>query len=1390
MRRLVLFLLGTVLSFSQVLYAQQISESEAKDKALSFFNSRPVTTNNGASRAPARGGTDANVQLAFKATDGTNNFFYVYNNGVNDGFVIIGGDAVAHEILAYVPQGHFNYDSIPDNVKWWLGEYAKEISVVKKMQLQNRPASAPRRTAQSGYTTSVEDLFTDIPDLITTKWNQTAPYNVAIPAVHHTNGDSIISPTGCVPTAIAQIMNYWHWPTTGVGSYSYTLDYGTLDEWSAGVNPGDYDGLLPATFSADFGNTNYDWANMVNEYTDSSSQVQIDAVSTLMYHVGVAGYTLYGPGGSGGGMDRTMEALKQYFGYSDRITLLNRGDYLDDEWEEIIYSEILAGRPVYYESDCHAFILHGYSANYKMFSVNWGWCGFMDGYWKITGTDYAYFVNDENYNLDFVNHGICIHIEPSNTVHPNNFSNVGDTIVVDGIRYDLIGPLSKTIEVTYAPNGEIIYEGELTIPDTIVYNNEKYTITKIGRYGLASGGYGVLMGGQANLAVLHLPNTLRSIAMGGLTGCGIKELQLPESVEMLGESCFDAMLNLTNVTLPSQLQYIPHYCFWQCRNLETIVLPDAIKALGYHSFYDCPSLSVLISNAVEVPTHNPEPGYSATFDQDLNGRVLVVPQVSVDDYRNDPIFGLWGSVVSIDSLPANFGERFTVDDIQYKLLASGEGVYAAGYVGDRRDTLIIPSAIIYEGITYPVKAIGPSAFAQLQNVETIIIEEGVEEIGAFSFQNSWISSVYLPTTLNIIRSYAFNNCQMLKSVYLPNGVTTIELWAFNGCWQMKSFEIPNTVVNIGSGVFSACDNLEYIKLSSSLTELPSNLLWRTKIKSIALPSEVTNIYNGCFAECDSLNTMVCYASIPPYVEIDNGLPVFPQNINRGKLYVPAEFISAYQSAPEWQSWGTILPIVPVDLIHLEDISIEKDASYTIPIQVFPSNVTEGQLFYSSSNPQIVKIDRYGVITAIGVGEATITAETMDGKTATCTVTVPSPRLFTIDDIQYKVISLGDEVSAIGYIGESKDILIIPSSIMYDSVTYPVRTIGPSAFKQLEGIKTIIIEEGVEEIGACSFENSWMSSVCLPASLKIIKESAFYNCYILKSVYLPNGITTIGNSAFSNCWQMTSFEMPNSVVSIGHGVLGYCYNLEYIKLSSSLTKLTSSVFCGTKIKTICIPSGVTSIYSACFYDCDSLNTMLCYASAVPHLEVGEGITPMFSSNIAQGTLYVPAESVSAYQAATGWQDWGTILPIVPVDSIHLENTTIWKNKHDTISIHVYPDNATEGQIFYSSSNPQIAKIDQNGIITAVGVGEATITAETMDGKTATCAVTVSPQSYVITGDVNDDGKVDISDYIGVANYILGNIPYGFNETAADVNNDGKIDISDYIGVANIILKGKP
>lgn len=1157
-----IILLAISMLFSQVTFAQTISEAEAMANAQKVLSLNKPTFNSGGPRRAEANPTSQELTLAYTAKKGAETYYYVFNIGNDNGFVIAGGDAVANEILAYVPQGHFNYDSIPDNVKWWLGEYEKEISTAKKLapQSQKRNAAAPKRATQSSATTDVRDLFTDIPDLITTKWNQTEPYNAAIPEIQHTNGSSIAPPTGCVPTAIAQIMNYWQWPTTGVGSYSYTLDYDGLDEWSAGVAEGSFDGLLPATFSADFGSTTYDWANMLDDYSiGSPTQAQIDAVSTLMYHIGVAEYTTYGPGGSGGGIDIMMKALKENFRYSHRISYLLRGDYLDDEWEEIIYSEIQAGRPVYYEGGMHAFLLHGYSADCKMFSVNWGWGGSMDGYWKITGTTSGYFLNNENYVEDWVSHGICINLEPNNIVHSNTFSNVGDTIVVDGIRYDLIGPLSKTVEVTFAPNDEVIYEGELTIPDSITYNNNVYTVTKIGRYGLASAGadyYGILMGGISAITSVHLPNTLRSIAYGGLSGSNLRELQLPESVEMLSKDCFTAMTELTSVTLSNQLTYIPHYCFWQCHMLESVNLPASINALGTMSFVDCTSLELLVSNAINVPVTaiDAEHGVSAIFSSNLEGKVLAVPQISIDNYRNDPLFGQWGTIIPIDSLPEHFGERFVVDNVEYKFLVSG-GVSAVGYKGDGIDTLMIPSFVSYEGNTYSVFKISQGDFAN-KEIKSIVIEDGIREIGAYTFsENNSINYVSLPATIEVIGNSAFWGCQWLKTIDIANGLKEIGEMVFTNCWNLISIVLPNTVEKIGWGAFRSCSNLEDVKLSSSLTELPNSVFQNTRIKSLVLPSGLTKIGSLGTCNCDSLRTMICYASDVPSVE---ELP-FPSNISQGTLYVPAQSVSAYQSAPYWQDWGTILPLVPIDSMQLGNVSIEKLFSDTLSIQVFPSNATEGQIFYSSSNPRVAKIDADGILTAIEVGETTITAETMDGKSATCTVTV-TPTDF---------VAVGGTNGVYWTLNQDSILMVFGTGVF--------EPFSSGFDRYRDYVKEVHISSGITlGYGALGWCYN-LTKVELPIELSSISAYAFYGDMNLREISLPSGITSIGERAFELCSALTYIELPASLINIEENAFEGRYGIQIICKSTTPPATNNSfALCHTDIP-IYVPCGSGAAY---------------------------------------------------------------------------------------------------------------------------------------------------------------------------------------------------------------------
>lgn len=990
----ILIVLQLLLVFNSTM-AQQVSESEAKVKAMNFFS-------NGANRLPARKGVKrkapavSNVELAYTSKKDGKTCFYVYNNGTDGGFVIVGGDEVAQEILAYVPQGHFDYDKAPDNVKWWLGQYEQEISSAKKFTAQRQQKSAPRRV-----TSTAHDLFSDIPDLITTKWDQGEPYNAAIPEIHHTDGNSVVPPTGCVPTAIAQIMNYWKWPITGEGSNSYTLYYDRLDEEGAGANLGDFEGLLPATFSADFGSTTYDWDNMLDDYTiGAPTQAQIDAVSILMYHFGVSEHTLYGPSGSGGGAGIT-KALKDNFKYSNRLTYLGRGDYLDDEWEEIVYSELSAGRPVFYESGLHAFILHGYSKDINMFSVNWGWGGFMDGYYQIIGTNSGYFVNDENYVQDYASHGIIIHIEPNTVVCSNTFSEVGDTITIDGIRYDLIGPLSKTVEVTYAPNDEVIYMGELTIPETIDYNNETYTVTKIGRYGLASSHADfneVMIGGTTELTSLHLPNTLRGIAQGGLRGSNIQNLFLPESVQMLGEQSLSAMHELTRVKFPSQLTYVPTHCFLSCQKLEYVSLPASIQYIGVMCFAGCPNLDILEVNSLDVPEvcldaispNNP------FITVDTERGVLAVPRSSVDLYRNDLIFQTWKNIIPLDSLPSNIAERFEESNVIYKIQIDGT-VGVVGYSGDgENEDLIIPSIVSHKDTNYMVKQISARAF-WLKQFQSVIVEDGVTKIGETAFANNTkLKYISLPKTLEIIDNDAFDNCVLLSEICIPSSVRYIGYGAFSNCSALTSIYIPNSVTTLGNAFASGCTRVRQVKLPSSLAVIPQ-LSSLPSLKSIVLPASSSAISIAAFSQLHSLNTMLCYASSVPQLTSINDSPTFSSNISNGTLYVPAESVEEYKATPGWQEWGTILPIVPIETMQLENLALAKSRTTALDIRTLPTNATDGQIFYSSSNPKVATISHDGKITAHEVGKAVITAETMDGKIATCTVTVKAGTVGTLVD---------------------------------------------------------------------------------------------------------------------------------------------------------------------------------------------------------------------------------------------------------------------------------------------------------------------------------------------------------------------------------------------------------
>ena len=359
-------LLITLLSF---IAANGFSKSRTSLEALSLANSfcqkdqRPV--------ANILSGKVAVRKLAYTGTgsiasrsSNVNPYYYVFDIGENNGFVIVSGDDRAKDILGYSDGGSFPTENIPENFKNWMAFYEKELKALAATSEDTTivtpvKVSASTTLQAAGFATFINPL------LGTIKWDQATPYNIFCPIIH-----AIQAPTGCVATAMAQVMKYHQWPVTGTGTKTYKASE------------------VSDSLTADFSGTTYDWANMTNTYDGYSTAAQDTAVARLMYHCGVAVNMDYSPSSSGAYDNDIPAALSNYFGYDKNAQLYTRNYFSESEWINLIKTELNASRPLLYggaslDGAGHQFVCDGYDSD-NLFHFNWGWSGVCNGYFELS----------------------------------------------------------------------------------------------------------------------------------------------------------------------------------------------------------------------------------------------------------------------------------------------------------------------------------------------------------------------------------------------------------------------------------------------------------------------------------------------------------------------------------------------------------------------------------------------------------------------------------------------------------------------------------------------------------------------------------------------------------------------------------------------------------------------------------------------------------------------------------------------------------------------------------------------------------------------------------------------------------------------------------------------
>ena len=433
MKRRILRLLPLLLLIlvAEATMAETVDRGRARQAATTFLN------NNG---AQTRGLTDVTLATGFSNV-------YVFTT--ENSFVLMAADDRVQPILGYSLNGPFDIENIPDNKRAWIEGYSNEIQYAIDHQTRATSEVTQQWRDLVEGNLNVGRATTAVSPLLQTQWNQTSPYNMLCP------GGSV---TGCVATAMAQIMKYWNYPEHGIGSHSYThATYGEL--------------------SADFQSTTYDWANMLNTYSGSSTQAQKMAVATLMYHCGVSVDMNYSPNFSGAGAAIVAEALKNYFNYSPETVFHDRAEYEDAVWINMLKADLNVNRPVWYcgvgSGGGHAFVFDGYnSSNY--FHVNWGWGGYCDEYYSVDnlnpgpngpGSGSTGVYNDSQGAVFGIRPSECAAGVPSNLTYSQNGRNVtllwsaatGASSYKVYRNGNFIGNVSSTTYTDIAPFGSSVY---------------------------------------------------------------------------------------------------------------------------------------------------------------------------------------------------------------------------------------------------------------------------------------------------------------------------------------------------------------------------------------------------------------------------------------------------------------------------------------------------------------------------------------------------------------------------------------------------------------------------------------------------------------------------------------------------------------------------------------------------------------------------------------------------------------------------------------------------------------------------------------------------------------------------------------------------------------------
>ena len=593
------------------------------------------------------------------------------------------------------------------------------------------------------------------------------------------------------------------------------------------------------------------------------------------------------------------------------------------------------------------------------------------------------------------------------------FPTLAHDFEVNGIYYNVLDETTKIVEVT---SGSVEYTGSVTIPSSVIYNGTTYIVTEIGSSAFSycrdltsvtMGNFITKIGDDAfwicsGLTSLTIPNSVVEIGYQAFCFCtGLTSVTIGNSVISIGneafygctgltemnynaENCtsmgstnypvFSGCSNLKTINIGNSVKTIPSYAFESCTGLTSVTIPNSVTSIGSCAFKDCVGLAEVNYNAenctsmgsIKFPVFG---GCSNLKKVNIGSNVKSIP-----DYA----FCFCTSLTSI-SIPNS------VTTIGYEAFCNCSSLTKVN----------VFDLSAWCKIDFDDYMANPLFYAKKLNlngteIKDLVIPNDVTEIKKYAFTNcTGLTSITIPNSVTSIGKNTFYNCTGLTSVSIGNSVAEIGSGAFASCERLTSINMPNSVITIGSSAFSSCERLTSVIIPNSVITIGENAFYSCEdLTSVIIGNSVTTIGEEAFSICWNLRTIISLNFTPP---VCSSRYTF-EKYSGTTLYVPQDSYTKYFNDEVWGKFSNIKKIeILASSITLNNSSIElyKENTTTLIATIAPSNATMKNIVWTSSNPQIATVNQLGEVVALSVGEAIITAKTIDGSniSASCKVEV-------------------------------------------------------------------------------------------------------------------------------------------------------------------------------------------------------------------------------------------------------------------------------------------------------------------------------------------------------------------------------------------------------------------